>query len=78
MEDGRISKDILYGEFVSGRRTKGDPQLRYKDACKRDMKALDINTNSWEDLAANRMMWRSTLNQHLKSREEKVMSAEVT
>ena len=48
----------------------------YKDVCKTDMKALDINTESWEDLAADRMMWRSTLNQHLKTGEEKLVNAE--
>ena len=67
MEDGRIPKDILYGELASGRRSKGRPHLHYKNVCKRDMKALDINTDSWEDLAADRMMWSSTLNQHLKT-----------
>ena len=76
MEDGRIPKDILYGELASGRRSKGCPQLRYKDVCKRDMKATDINTDSWEDLAADRMMWRSTLNQHLKTGENKLVNAE--
>ena len=77
MEDGRIPKDIFYGELASGRRTKGRPQLRYKDVCKRDMKALDINNESWEDLAADRMMWKSTLNQHLKSGEDKLVNADV-
>ena len=66
-----------YGELACGRRTKSRPQLRYKDVCKRDMKPLDINTESWEDLAADRMMWRSTLNQHLKTGEEKLVNAEV-
>ena len=41
------------------------------------MKALDINTESWEDLAADRMMWRSTLNLHLRSGEKKLVNAEV-
>ena len=77
MTDGRIPKDILYGELVSGRRSKGIPQLRYKDVCKRDMKALDINTDSWEDLAADHMMWRSTLNQHLKTWKKKLVNAEI-
>ena len=72
-----MPKDILYGELASGRRSKGRPQLRYKDVCKRDMKALDINTESWEDLAADHMMWRSTLNQHLKKGEKKLTNAEV-
>lgn len=50
MEDGRIPKDILYGELASGRRNIGRPQLRYKDVCKRDMRALNIDTESWEGL----------------------------
>ena len=76
MGDGCIPKDILWGELAYGRRTKGRTKVRYKDVCKRDMKALDIKTESWEDLAADRMRWRSTLNQHLKSGEEK-QNAEV-
>ena len=41
------------------------------------MKALDINIESWEGLAANCMMCRSTLHQHLKSGEEKLVNPEV-
>ena len=74
MEDGRIPKDILYSELASGKRNTGRPQLRFKDVCKRDMKALDIATESWEDLAADRTRWRSSLSSHLKSGEEKLMS----
>ena len=48
---------------------EGEPKAAHKDVCKRDMKALDISTESWEDLAADHMMWRSTQNQHLKSGE---------
>ena len=40
MEDWRIPKDILYGELASGKRSVGRPRLRYKDVCKRDLKAL--------------------------------------
>ena len=78
MEDGRIPKDILYGELASGRRSKGRAQLCYKDVRKRDMKALGINTDSWEELAADRMMWRSTLNQHLKTGERKLLNAKTS
>lgn len=44
IEGGRIPKDILHGELASGERPKSSPQLLYKDVCKCDMKALDINT----------------------------------
>ncbi|KAK3864573.1 hypothetical protein Pcinc_029756 [Petrolisthes cinctipes] len=71
MEDGRIPKDILCGELATGQRSIGRLQLRYKNVCKRDMKALDINTNSWEDLAADRTSWRSTLHRQLLIGEEK-------
>ena len=55
--DGRIPKDILYGELPSGKWPKGRPQLQYKDICKHIMKALDSNTEIWEDTAPNRISW---------------------
>ena len=61
MEDGRIPKDILYGELALGRRTTGRPHLRYKDVCARDMKAVGIDTMSWEGLAADRGKFSETL-----------------
>lgn len=73
MEDGRIPKDILYGELATGRRSTGCPHLRFKDVCKRDMKALAIDIKSWEELANDRSKWRNTLNKHLKSGEEKLI-----
>ena len=72
MEDGQIPKDILYGELNSGQRSTGHLQLRYKDAYKRDMKALNININSWEDLAANHTSWRSMLDKQLQTGKKKL------
>ena len=72
MGDGHFPKDVLYGELTSGQSRIGHPQLRYKDACKRDMKVLDININFWEDLAANRTSWRSTLHKQLQTGEKKL------
>ena len=34
MEDGRIPKDLLYGELSEGSRPRGRPRLRFKDTCK--------------------------------------------
>ena len=75
MEDGRIPKDILYSELALGRRTTGRPHLRYKDVCMRDIEAADIDTMSWEGLAADRTKWRSALKQHIETGEEKLMAA---
>ena len=75
MEDGRVPKDILYGELALGRRTTGRPHLRYKDVCIRDTRAVDIDTMSWEGFAADRTEWRSALKQHLETGEKKLMAA---
>ena len=72
MEDCQIPKVILNREITSGQRSTGHPQLRYKDACKRDMKALNININSWEDLAADCTSWRSMLHKQLQSGKKKL------
>ena len=74
MEDGRIPKDILHGELASGKRSVGRPQLRYKDVCKRDLKALDINIQCWEDMIADRNSWRSTLQRQLKAGAEQIQT----
>ncbi|KAJ8369124.1 hypothetical protein SKAU_G00091520 [Synaphobranchus kaupii] len=74
-EDDLIPKAILYGALSSCKRDIGRPQLRYKDVCKRDMKAPEIDTEAWEDLAADRSRWRSTLTKQLKAGEESLLSA---
>ena len=50
-------------------RGTGRPLLRYKDICKRDLKALDINEPSWESSAADRDEWRRTLKRKLPEGE---------
>ena len=54
MEDGRIPKDLLYGELAAGKRAQGRLQLRFKDVCKKDLRAMEVDMESWESLAQNR------------------------
>ena len=75
MQDGRIPKDLLYGELATGKRARGRPQLRFKDVCKRDMKALDMDIDGWEDLAQDRSRWRQELNRSLRRGEKKLQLA---
>ena len=55
--------------------TTGRPHLRHKDVCARDMKAVGIDNMSWEGLSADRTGCRSALKQHLKTGEDKLMTA---
>ena len=75
MPDGRIPKDLLYGELATGSRRTGRPQLRYRDVVKRDMKAVGIDTETWENLAADRSQWRGAVTKHLKTGEDKLTQA---
>ncbi|XP_069181202.1 uncharacterized protein [Procambarus clarkii] len=61
MEDGRILKDLVYGKLASGMRLTGRPQLCFKDACKCDLKQMNIDNNIWEAAAVDRSAWRSKL-----------------
>ena len=70
MDAGRIPKDLLYGELAQGKRPRGRPQLRYKDVCKRDIKALSIDQNTWEAIALERSTWRRTVRSGLSLFED--------
>ena len=69
MEDGHIPKDLLYGELGTGARCRGCPQLCYKDVCKHDMKACNIDTDLWEAFADDRTLWKEQVSQGLKRGE---------
>jgi len=49
MEPDRLPWEILYGVLCNGAQKVGRPLLPYKDTIKRDLKAVKINANSWED-----------------------------
>ena len=72
MEDGRIPKDLLYGELAQGTRSTGRPQLRFKDVCKRDLKALNIDLTTWETSASDRSTWRQLTRRALSRFEDSV------
>lgn len=45
----------MYGELASRKRSISRRHLHFKDICKRDMKATEIDTNIFEQLAGNRL-----------------------
>ena len=71
MEDGRIPKEMLYGELATGTRLAGRPVLRYKDVFKRDLKAGDINSEGWEAAAADRDSWRLAVETGIQTSRKK-------
>ncbi|KAI0215823.1 hypothetical protein LSAT2_032114 [Lamellibrachia satsuma] len=71
VEDGRIPKDIFYSELKIGSRPTGRPMLRFKDVCRRDMKACNSNTTSRETTIVERGILRVRVREGVKASEEK-------
>ncbi len=71
MQDGRIPKVIMYGELASGTRPTGRPALRYKDVCKRDLKAGSLHPADLEAATADRVSWRLAIRTSIKLSEGK-------
>ena len=71
MDDGRIPKDILYGELATGTQPTGRPTLRYKDVVKRDLKAGGIAPGGFEAVAADRSAWKHAVQSAVKTLEQR-------
>ena len=70
MDNGRIPKDLLYGELATSTRPTGRPALRFKDICKRDLKDGGYNPPDLESAAADRSSWRTTTRAIAKEAED--------
>ena len=71
MGDGRIPKDVLYGELATRHHPTGHPALRFKDVCKRDLKLADIDPGTWEQIADDLGAWRSAVRKGVSTGENK-------
>ena len=74
MEDGRIPKDLLFGELATGARPTGRPSLRFKDVCKRDLKDCAINPADLQAATSIRSSWRTTTKIGSRQAEERKTS----
>ena len=63
MPDSRLPRQVLFSQLAHGLRTRGGQRKRFKDTAKQYMKKGHININTWEDMAADRLLWRRSIHQ---------------
>ena len=54
MPEERLPKKILYGELETGKSSHGGQKKRYKGTLKASLKAFNIPTESWQQIAQDR------------------------
>ena len=70
MEDGRLPKDIFFGQLAKGTRSKGRPMLRYKDVIKSDLKSCNLDVENLHALTSDRSKWRAAIREGNRFAEE--------
>ena len=68
-QESTLRQSYNWGKVTTEARRRGRPQLRFKDICKRDLKSCNIDTKLWEEIAADRNLWKQQVSQGLKNCE---------
>ena len=63
MPDSHVPRQVLFSQLTHGLRTRGGQRKRCKDTAKHYTKKGHININTWEDRAADRLLWRRSIHQ---------------
>ena len=71
MDDGRIPKEVLFGQLKTGARKAGRPALRFMEANKSDLKTGEIDPSNWDDAASQRARWRRTVKKGIENADVK-------
>ena len=75
MSEGRIPRQLLYGELEKGKRKPGGQRLLFNYVAKRHLKSMNIDVASWEELAADRNFWRCSLSTGKSAVQSKIIAA---
>ena len=70
IDDSRIPKTFICSETRDGSGKQGHPLLRYSDNCKRDMKFLNMNVESWKECAIQHSLWKEKVTKGAQGYEQ--------
>ncbi|KAJ8375244.1 hypothetical protein SKAU_G00058240 [Synaphobranchus kaupii] len=61
MSDSRLQKQLYYSQLSHSTRPVGALKKQHTDLLKHSLQKCGINPNAWNQLAADRQLWRSTV-----------------
>ena len=73
MVDGRLPRQLFYGEMWEGKRSALKPKKRFKDPIKYYLKQSGLPVDQWEKMASDRSKWRKLIHESIESFENSRM-----
>ena len=73
MDNGRLPRQLFYGEMWEGKRSALKPKKRFKDTTKYYLKQFGLPVDQWEELASHRRKWRKLIHESIDSFENSRM-----
>ena len=73
IDDGRLPRQLCYGDMWEGKRSALKPKKRFKDTIKYYLKQSGLSVDQWEKMASDRNKWRKLLHESIESFENRRM-----
>ena len=73
MDDGRLPRQLFYGEMWEGKGSALKPKKRFKDTIKYYLKQSGLSVDQWEEMASDRSKWWKLIHESISSFENSRM-----
>ena len=67
MDNGRLLRQLFYGEMWEGKRSALKPKKRFKDTIKYYLKQSGLPVDQWENMASDRSKWRKLIHESIEA-----------
>ena len=73
IDDGRLPRQLFYGEMWEGKRSALKPKKTFKDTIKYYLKQSGLSVDHYEEMASDRSKWRILIHESIGSFENSRM-----
>ena len=73
MDDGRLPRQLFYGEMWERKRSALKAKKRFKDTIKYNLKQSGLSVDQWKEMASDRSKWWKRIHESMESFENSRM-----